>query len=292
MMGFLYECTVRPLNSEAHACALIVAVLVNNGIPREGIVETSRSSRRRPTVSFYLSAAGEAERIRAILARLFRRGVHFSLRVLPEDSWKTRWKRYCRPFQLTPSLRVIPAWGRSGKAFPRQGQLLLDTTSAFGTGLHPTTRMMASLIERSGKRLGDFLDVGTGSGILTLAALRCGATRATAIDSDRDAVATARLNMGRNRCAGVRVLRAALESFPARRRFDFVAANLLTDDLLRLRGKLCRLVRPGGALAVSGILKENYPRLRRGFGGSGLRCERVLFQKNWCALLWRARSTV
>lgn len=270
-------------SSGAAAPELARCLLEKNGIRGQDIAQ--KNEKGRCYLSVYVKSARGAGTVRAAMRSSGLKGISVSLVRLKDSDWKTRWKKYVVPFRITPEIRVVPVWNR-GFRRATADSILIDTTLAFGTGLHATTRMMAGLIRERRGDLGNFLDIGAGSGILSVIASRYGAGTITAIDNDPHTVKTCRRNLAMNYCKG-KVMARDLADFRPGRRFDFVAANLLTEDLVRLRSRLVPLVTPGGYLAVSGIYFENYASFRRRFKAANLVCRKVLRQKKWYALLFR-----
>ena len=131
------------------------------------------------------------------------------------------------------------------------------------------------------------LDIGTGTGILCMVAKLCGATAIGAIDNDKQCIAVAKENFRRNALVPVFVRGVSLEKFRSAATFDFVAANLVSADLIRFKKKLAAYVAPGGFLAVSGISKENVPRVVRSFERAPFKRIALLQKKQWAALLMR-----
>jgi len=129
--------------------------------------------------------------------------------------------------------------------------------------------------------------VGTGTGILSIAALKCGAEDVGAIDINEDSVKVAEKNISANGYRYASLQTADLKTFHPGQKFDFVAANLITDRLLKMKNKLVSLVRPGGFLAVSGISLENLRILRECYQKLPLRCVRVKKGKDWAAILYK-----
>jgi ribosomal protein L11 methyltransferase len=170
------------------------------------------------------------------------------------DSWRDAYKEHFKPFALTPTLTVVPPWVDYGR---RGDEVLMwmDPGRAFGTGLHATTALVALEIERHRDRLAGaiVLDVGTGSGILAIAALLLGAAAAVAVDNDPEVIDVARSNAERNGL-GARLRVSTTPVAAIEGRFPFVVANIRADVLGEMAGELGRLVAPGGVLVLSGIL--------------------------------------
>lgn len=192
-----------------------------------------------------------------------------------DRDWAERWRRQLEPRRVGRRLVVVP-----GGTEPELGDddlaLRLDPGMAFGTAEHGTTRGMLRLMETA-VSVGDrVLDVGTGSGILSLAAVRLGAERVVAVDVDPDALEVAARNLERNGAAdSVELLRARatpeLLALLEPLRFDVTVANILGRVLRPLLTPLRRLAAPGGELILGGILEEEAEPMRASAREAGWR---------------------
>jgi ribosomal protein L11 methyltransferase len=187
---------------------------------------------------------------------------------ISEPDWIALWAESVRPVRIGRRFVVRQSW-TSAPLGPGDIELVIDPRRAFGTGHHPTTQLLVELLEeriRGGER---FLDTGTGSGILAMAALRLGARSATAIDADADAIACAREYGAENGFGPELVLRVArLEELPAAA-FDVVTANLDRETLIRHAARLRAFLAPRGMLLVSGVLREDQSDLAAAFSAAG-----------------------
>jgi len=264
---------------------LLRSALVNSGIPAEKIVEEKGKDGR--SFSIFTGSDNTAYQIKERLKALKIKGARISVGFLKEEEWKDRWKRYFHPFNISMGIRIIPAWVKNQRLTKNRKTVIIDTAFAFGTGTHPTTQMMARLIESKRGTFFSFLDIGTGSGILSLVASACGAGKICAIDTDKEAVRTAESNFLLNHCEPAHCRLCDLKDFSAREHFDFIAANLLTEDLVKFKPKLIRLLKSAGYLAVSGIHKDNYKSFRKRWSSPFLSTKAVLYKKGWYALLFK-----
>jgi ribosomal protein L11 methyltransferase len=178
------------------------------------------------------------------------------------DAWRDAWKAHFAPFSLTPRITVVPPWVRYAPGREGEQVLELEPGRAFGTGLHATTSLVAGVLHARAAELAGraVLDVGTGSGILALAALLYGASRAVAIDVDADVIPVVRENAERNGLAGRVEARAArIEDVTAT--FPWVLANIEARVLDPMAPDLARVLGPAGTLVLSGILASERARL-------------------------------
>jgi ribosomal protein L11 methyltransferase len=176
-----------------------------------------------------------------------------------DADWTERWKDFFRPLKLGSCLWIVPSWEKSFLAPSGDRVLTLDPGMAFGTGQHPTTTLSIELMEeaiaihRSMGPLG-VLDVGTGSGILAMAAVCLGAQSSLGIDNDPEAVRSAGENVAANHLSNV-VQISGLRLDQVNERFPVVVANILAPTLISLAHNLIACLLPAGSLIVSGLMK-------------------------------------
>jgi ribosomal protein L11 methyltransferase len=180
---------------------------------------------------------------------------------LPEQDWGKNWKRFFKPVQVTPQFVVKPPWSRVRL---KRGQISIDITPgmAFGTGTHATTLLSIQALEESLKKKGlSVLDVGTGSGILSIIAAKLGAKEVWGIDIDGVAVENARENVEKNRVSSiVKTRKGSIGEL--HKQFDVVVANIDLKSLRRMRKPLLNHLKKRGLLILSGILEPEKERIR------------------------------
>jgi ribosomal protein L11 methyltransferase len=207
-------------------------------------------------------------------------------RVVHEDDWAEAWKAHFPVLRVGRRLVIKPTWRRH-RAGVDDVVLALDPGMAFGTGLHPTTRLCLAALEQladrdavAGTRV---LDVGCGSGILAIAAARLGAATVVGVDTDPIAVEATLANGRRNHVARRVVARGG--SIPSGEPpFDLVLANLIASVLIRLAEALSAELRPGGFLLASGIYVDRESDVRAAFADVGLDVEERTAEGDWVAL--------
>jgi ribosomal protein L11 methyltransferase len=207
-------------------------------------------------------------------------------RVVHESDWANAWKAHFPVLRVGRRLVIRPTWRRH-HAQPDDVVLALDPGMAFGTGLHPTTRLCLAGIERWADEgvLADAraLDVGCGSGILAIAAARLGAVSVLGVDTDPIAIEATEANVRRNRL--VRRVRGRQGSVPtAAGPFDVVLANLIASLLVRLADGLAAELRSGGRILASGIFVDREGEVRQAFGAAGLSVVGEAREGEWVAL--------
>ena len=172
---------------------------------------------------------------------------------LEDQDWERSWMDNFKPMRFGQRLWIVPSWHAAPE--PEAVNLLLDPGLAFGTGTHPTTALCLEWLD--GQELGgcQLLDFGCGSGILAIAALLLGVERAVGTDIDFQALEASRDNAGRNGIDPARLPLYLPEDLP-QEPADVLVANILAGPLVALAPQLISLVKPGGRLALSGILAE------------------------------------
>jgi ribosomal protein L11 methyltransferase len=299
--GLLWELSVST-SAEAEEA---VVELLQELFGQPAIVHAD-TEKRQNDVRLYLPrrAAVNAARRRAIQTGLQRiRACALTLgparvrvRPVPRENWAESWKRHFRPFEVGPTLLVKPGWSRRR---PRRGQtvVVLDPGLSFGTGQHATTRFCLEQIVAA-RRPGtaqSLLDVGTGSGILAIAAARLGYAPVEGFDCDPEAVRIARANArGNGVSAETRLWRQDLACLPLRRSttFDVVCANLTADLLAAHRVRLLGRLAPEGVLILAGILAAEFAALRRAYERAGLRLMVRRRQGEWESAAFRLCSAL
>jgi len=207
-------------------------------------------------------------------------------RVVHEADWAEAWKAHFPVLRVGRRIVIKPTWRRH-RPLPDEVVVALDPGMAFGTGLHPTTRLCLAALERvadrglvTGARA---LDVGCGSGILAIAALRLGAASVLGVDTDPIAVEATAANAARNRLT--RRIAAREGSLPTGETpFDVVLANLIAGVLVALARELAAEVVPGGTLVASGIYVDRETEVREAFAAVGLEVGDRSAEGDWVAL--------
>jgi ribosomal protein L11 methyltransferase len=205
-------------------------------------------------------------------------------RFVDEADWADAWKAHFGVLRLGRRLVVKPSWLRHRRT-GAEVVIDLDPGMAFGTGLHPTTRLCLEALEDRAARgpLGRVLDLGCGSGILSIAAVRLGATRVLGLDIDPIAVEATVANARHNR-VGKRV-RAREGTIPSHEGpFDVVLANLIAGILVELAPNLASELGPGGTLIASGIFIDREPEVRTALARAGFELPRRVVDGDWVAL--------
>jgi len=265
---------------------ILRSLLSQFGIPETEIVE--RQTATHIFVLLYVRRKPAQEKILSRVRLLNLAGLDVEVKEIYPKDWQDTWKEAIRPFPLTSKFDVVPLWRKDDyKPCPGRTPLIIDTALSFGTGLHETTRFVALLIEKCEGKFSRFLDVGTGTGILSLVAYYCGACHIDMVDVNEDCVVTTKYYMLRNRVPYHKIFCRDIAGFKSSIAYDMVAANLTSHDLKCCAPVLLPLCRPGGYLALSGIALEHLDDVRQYWKGYPFRCLKVLTGQSWGALLYK-----
>jgi ribosomal protein L11 methyltransferase len=202
---------------------------------------------------------------------------------LKRRDWAESWKLHFKPIEIERRLLIRPSWSKR-KARRGQAVVVLDPGLGFGTGQHATTRFCLEQLVASGRDgQRSFLDIGTGSGILAIAAAKVGYTPIHAIDSDPDAVRIAQANARRNGVLEkVRIqCRDLVQLLPPRKGYDLVCANLTADLLLKERRRILSQVARHGRLVLAGILTAQFTTVASAYKTNGLELLQSRVNAGW-----------
>lgn len=251
-------------------------------------------------VRLYLTDAAEVERLRELLAGLPESypacdfgPLTIRLENVPDEDWENSWKANYRPLTIGERLLIVPRWMTVDDT---QGRLpvILDLGLTFGTGEHDSTRMCLESLEqiiRGGERVAD---LGSGSGILSVAALRLGAQSAVGADIDPAAEHISRENAAANGFGAdcFTSYTGDVVSDPAflaslGNGYDVVCANIVAGVILRLLPVVPDLLKPQGIFLCSGILRQYEPEVRAAIAAAGLQVVGAKYTEEWCCLVAR-----
>lgn len=223
------------------------------------------------------------EGLRAAVNRLSPASTEIAVLALSERDWNARWLESIQPIRIGKSLRVRQSWNEADPSFDGI-ELVIDPKRAFGSGFHATTQLLIEWMELRPLAGARVLDIGTGSGILAMAALRLGASSALGIDNDPVAIECARENARGNGFGPDLDLRVAAAGEAGLGKFDLIVANLDLKTLLVVRNDLAALLAPGGTALISGLLTADCSEIAEAYLGSGAHVLGRRERDAWAAL--------
>ena len=209
---------------------------------------------------------------------------------IDEQDWAHAWKAYFWPRKITPNIVVKPTW-RDYRANGDEIIIELDPGMAFGTGTHPTTALCVALIEKYLPRNGTFLDVGTGSGILMIAAEKLGAESLCGIDKEELAVGIAAENLKLNKVDPAKYcLKSGNLIDEINESYDFIAANIFSHVIIKLLEDIKKVLTVGGIFVCSGIIDENKNAVISAMVETGFDIFETATKEEWVAIAGRLQA--
>ena len=206
-------------------------------------------------------------------------------RVASEDEWRDSWKEFFHPLRIGRRIVICPTW-RDCETKPGDAVVHLDPGMAFGTGHHPTTRMCLEALERAVSPGDRVLDLGCGSGILSIAAAKLGAASVLGVEIDAVAVRSARANVEMNEVGDrAEIIRGTLPSAKAPpQSFDLALANISARVIVDMAAHIADCVAPGGTLIASGVIEAHLAGVISALESAGATVRERTMDGDWAAL--------
>ena len=247
-------------------------------------------------VKAYLSAtsflAETVEEIKLAISNLVNFDINIGENILTlcevdEEDWATAWKQYYHPVKISERFTIVPTWEEYVPVSTDELIIELDPGMAFGTGTHPTTVMCLQALEKVVSPGDTVIDVGTGSGVLSIGAAMLGAQKVHALDLDEVAVKAARENVALNKVDDtVQVFHGNLLD-TVKEPADVVVANILAEIIVTFTDDAFSIVKPGGVYVTSGIIGAKKDDVKQALEKSGFAIEEVLMMEDWVAIVAR-----
>ena len=249
-----------------------------------------KRDRTKTSIHIYISETDNREEALSFLKeRLSSEKIPFDIESVGVDDsdWNENWKKYFHPIEIGKKLAVVPSWEVYENKENRK-ILKIDPGAAFGTGTHATTSLCLELLEKYTNNNSKMLDIGCGSGILSLAAVLLGAENATGVDINELSVKTAKENAEIN---GLENKTEFLEGDLTEKvigKYDLVCANIVADVVIRLFPDTVKFLAKDGVLIVSGIIDTRKEDVLSAAEENSLKVKAELYKDNWCAFVLKA----
>ena len=231
-------------------------------------------------------------RERALGLTKFDINVNLKTEIVDEKEWSESWKNYFEVTKITDRITIKPEW-KDHLATENEIVIHLDPGMAFGTGTHPTTYMCIRLMETFLEPGSDFLDIGTGSGILMITAAKLGAKSITGIDNDEVAVKVAGQNLKRNKIASTEfhLVCTILERMDIKK-YDFIAANIIAQVIVDIMPEISKRMTKDTIAILSGIIKERQNEVLTSLETHSLDVIHEEYVDEWVALAIRKKRSI
>ena len=208
-----------------------------------------------------------------------------------DEDWATAWKKYYKPFHISDSVVVKPSW----EEYEKQAEEIvieMDPGMAFGTGTHETTRLCSQLLEKYVKKGDSVIDVGCGTGILSIIAVKLGASHAVAIDIDEVAARVSKENCSINGVLDAIDVRKGVLADLQPQKADIVVANIIADVVIKLSANIPSYLKKGGVLLTSGIIRERKDDVISAYTGLGFKLMNILEMGEWVAIVFKCPDSL
>ncbi|MFJ7681560.1 50S ribosomal protein L11 methyltransferase [Peribacillus butanolivorans] len=208
-----------------------------------------------------------------------------SISEVNEEEWATAWKKYYNPVKISERFTIVPTWEDYTPVSSDELIIELDPGMAFGTGTHPTTVMCIQALERTVQPGDLVVDVGTGSGVLSIAAALLEAKQVQSLDLDDVAVQSAKQNVELNNVQDrVSVSQGNLLD-GVNEQADVVVANILAEVIMSFTDDVAKVVKPGGYFIASGIIQPKKQDVKDAIIASGFTVEETILMEDWVAII-------
>ncbi|KAB7670088.1 50S ribosomal protein L11 methyltransferase [Bacillus sp. B1-b2] len=207
-----------------------------------------------------------------------------SIMEVNEEEWATAWKKYYHPVKISEKFTIVPTWENYEPVNSDELIIELDPGMAFGTGTHPTTVLCIQALERIVKKGDAVIDVGTGSGVLSIAAAMLGSRSVTALDLDEVAVKSAKLNIKLNKVHEVTTVSQNNLLNGITEQADVIVANILAEVILRFTDDVARLLNKDGHFIASGIILQKKEEVKEAIIASGLEIIETVQMEDWVSI--------
>ncbi len=208
-----------------------------------------------------------------------------------DEDWATSWKKYYKPLHITESVVIKPSWENYEKT-ENEIVIELDPGMAFGTGTHETTKMCAELIQRYVKSGDTALDIGCGTGILSIIASKLGAKEITAVDIDDVAIKITKENCRMNGAGDTVTAFTGILNDVKPVKHDIVFANIIANVIIDIAKSMNSYLKPGGYFITSGIIRERKQEVIEAYQGQGYSIETIIEMGEWVAISFKCQDSL
>ncbi|NMH74984.1 50S ribosomal protein L11 methyltransferase [Bacillus sp. RO2] len=210
---------------------------------------------------------------------------NISISEVNEEEWATAWKKYYNPVKISEKFTIVPTWETYEPVNSDEKIIELDPGMAFGTGTHPTTVLCIQAIERTVKPQDKVIDVGTGSGVLSIAAAMLDAKEVLALDLDDVAVESAKLNIKLNKVHPTVTVKQNNLLKNVEGPVEVVVANILAEVIVRFTDDVYRVLENGGTFISSGIISMKKQEVKDALIKSGFKIQETMMMEDWVAFI-------
>ncbi len=265
-----------------------IVELDRNDYPAEGVIIKAYL----PVNSFLIETMKDIEEA---IAQLPKYGIDVGLNKMKtsevdEEDWATAWKQYYHPVKISGRFTIVPTWEAYTPVDSDELIVELDPGMAFGTGTHPTTVMCMQALEKYVEKDTIVVDVGTGSGVLSIGAAMLGAKRVQALDLDEVAVTAAKENVELNHVSHIVEVKQGNLLETITEKPDVIVANILADIIMSFSQDAAQLLDQDGLFIVSGVIEEKKEEVREDLIAKGFEIIEIVMMEDWVALVGKKKG--
>ena len=265
-----------------------IVELDRNDYPAEGVIIKAYL----PVNSFLIETMKDIEEA---IAQLPKYGIDVGLNKMKtsevdEEDWATAWKQYYHPVKISGRFTIVPTWEAYTPVDSDELIVELDPGMAFGTGTHPTTVMCMQALEKYVEKDTIVVDVGTGSGVLSIGAAMLGAKRVQALDLDEVAVTAAKENVELNHVSHLVEVKQGNLLETITEKPDVIVANILADIIMSFSQDAAQLLDQDGLFIVSGVIEEKKEEVREDLIAKGFEIIEIVMMEDWVALVGKKKG--
>ncbi len=256
-----------------------------NDFPAEGVIVKAYLSEDKATAENFAQIKAAVTNLTSFGLAIGKNEV--TITEVHEEDWANAWKQYYHPVRISERFTVVPSWEVYEKQQDNELIIELDPGMAFGTGTHPTTVLCLQSLEKYLQPNEEVVDIGTGSGVLSIGAALLGAKTVHALDLDEVAVRSARENIALNKVDHLIEVHHGNLLDTVEKPADVVVANILADIILSFTDDAFKVVKPGGLYITSGIIGAKRAEVEQGLVNSGFELVETMEMEDWVAITAR-----
>lgn len=212
--------------------------------------------------------------------------------IVKDEDWANNWKKHYNTFKISENVVIKPSWEQYDHKGP-EIVIEMDPGMAFGTGTHETTKMCADMLEKYISKPDTIMDIGSGSGILTIIGAKLGAKKVIAMDIDKEAVKVTIDNCRHNDVLDkVEAFQGIIEDLEKTTKVDLIVANIIASVIINISAKILKHLKPGGIFIASGIIKSRKDEVLECYVKNKFECLEVVKNGEWVAIVFKCPDSL
>ena len=235
-------------------------------------------------IAYYSIDENMDNKIEQIKNKIGKITVEIAINIVNDENWKNNWKKYYHEFMISNRIKIIPSWEVKDKNLDEY-DVIMEPGMAFGTGIHETTKMCAILLDDYICINDKIIDVGCGTGILSIIAKKLGAKKIFSIDIDKSAITATKINIRNNNVENISVFEGELHNLNSSNKANIIVANIISDIIIDLAGKFKNYMKKDGKIICSGIITDRENDVKNALISSGFSIEKIIYDNEWVAIV-------